>query len=126
MTGSKALTDEQVSVAKEILKKLPSKKQMNAQLESAMRLKTAFRKTKQKGYTPKEIREYLREGGIEIPAYIIVRVLREMKVLKKEEGDSQIEKSREDNMRSASEKMLTDNHSFIEDNDFFHQTNKGD
>ncbi len=80
MKDKNQLTSEQISAAKTILKNLPLKKSKDVKYQSAMRLKKDFQRTKEKGYTPKEIGKYLKEAGINIPTYIIASVLREMKI----------------------------------------------
>ena len=66
---------EQITRAQKTLQSLPEKDDRKSREEAAALLEKDFRKTMDKGYTPKEICAILKSEGIIIPAYLLKNLL---------------------------------------------------
>ena len=77
MASSKKIRPEQLTRARKLLHDLPEKEDGKTRPEAAEFLESDFRKALDKGYSPKELSQLLKNEGIIIPAYLIKRYFRE-------------------------------------------------
>lgn len=77
MASSKKIRPEQLTRARKLLHDLPEKEDGKTRPEAAEFLESDFRKALDKGYSPKELSQILKNEGIIIPAYLIKRYFRE-------------------------------------------------
>lgn len=71
MGQSAKIRPAQIARAKKLLQSLPEKDDAKTRQEAAKILEKDFQKAKKKGYTPKELRQILKNEGIIVPAYLI-------------------------------------------------------
>ena len=71
MGQSAKIRPAQIARAKKLLQGLPEKDDAKTRHEAAKILEKDFQKAKKKGYTPKELRQILKNEGIIVPAYLI-------------------------------------------------------
>lgn len=89
MASNATIRPQQIERAKKLLQNLPEKEDRKTRLEAAELLERDFKKAKEKGYTPKELSQMLKNEGIIIPIYLIKRFF-------KETGDSFRPQEKED------------------------------
>lgn len=73
MASSATIRPQQIERARRLLQNLPEKEDRKTRPEAAELLERDFKKAKEKGYTPKELSQILKNEGIIIPAYLIKR-----------------------------------------------------
>lgn len=77
MVQNATIRPQQIERAKKLLQELPEKEDRKTRPEAAELLERDFRKAKEKGYTPRELSQMLKNEGIIIPAYLIKRFFAE-------------------------------------------------
>lgn len=75
MASNAATRPQQIKRAKQLLQNLPEKEDREARPEAVALLERDFKKAKEKGYNPKELRQLLKNEGIIILAYLIKQFL---------------------------------------------------
>lgn len=73
MAANATIRPQQIERARKLLQNLPEKEDRKTRPEAAELLERDFKKAKEKGYTPKELSQMLKNEGIIIPAYLIKR-----------------------------------------------------
>ena len=76
MAKNATIRPQQIERARKLLQDLPEKEDRKTRPEAAELLERDFRKAKEKGYTPRELSQMLKNEGI-IPAYLIKRFFSE-------------------------------------------------
>ena len=71
MAKNATIRPQQIERARKLLQDLPEKEDRKTRPEAAELLERDFRKAKEKGYTPRELSQMLKNEGIIIPAYLI-------------------------------------------------------
>ena len=71
MASNATIRPQQIERAKKLLQNLPEKEDRKTRSEAAELLERDFKKAKEKGYSPKELSQMLKNEGIIIPAYLI-------------------------------------------------------
>ena len=77
MAKNATIRPQQIERARKLLQDLPEKEDRKTRPEAAELLERDFRKAKEKGYTPRELSQMLKNEGIIIPAYLIKRFFSE-------------------------------------------------
>lgn len=77
MASNATIRPQQIERAKKLLQNLPEKEDRKTRPEAAELLERDFKKAKEKGYTPKELSQMLKNEGIIIPIYLIKRFFKE-------------------------------------------------
>ena len=77
MSSNATIRPQQIEQAKKLLQNLPEKENRKTRPEAAELLERDFKKAKEKGYSPKELSQMLKNEGIIIPAYLIKRFFTE-------------------------------------------------
>ena len=77
MASNATIRPQQIERAKKLLQNLPEKEDRKTRSEAAELLERDFKKAKEKGYSPKELSQMLKNEGIIIPAYLIKRFFTE-------------------------------------------------
>lgn len=77
MASSATIRPQQIERARKLLQNLPEKENRKTRSEAAELLERDFKKAKEKGYTPRELSQMLKNEGIVIPAYLIKRFFTE-------------------------------------------------
>ena len=70
MASNATIRPQQIERAKKLLQNLPEKEDRKTRSEAAELLERDFKKAKEKGYSPKELSQMLKNEGIIIPAYL--------------------------------------------------------
>lgn len=89
MTSKTTIRPQQIERARKLLQNLPEKEDRKTRPEAAELLERDFKKAREKGYSPKELSQMLKNEGIIIPAYLIKRFFAEngnLSVLQKKEA----------------------------------------
>jgi hypothetical protein len=73
MAKGRNITSEQITAVKKRLRSLPVKNTGKSREKAMELLGMDFQKAMKKGYTLKDIQEFLAEEGISIPAYLLKR-----------------------------------------------------
>lgn len=79
MVQNANIRTEQIAKARRLLRDLPDKQDRKTRPEAAELLEADFRKAKEKGYSPSELSQMLKNEGIIIPAYLIRKHFYEQK-----------------------------------------------
>ena len=77
MAQNATIRPQQIERARKLLQDLPEKEDRKTRPEAAELLERDFRKAKEKGYTPRELSQMLKNECIIIPAYLIKRFFSE-------------------------------------------------
>ena len=77
MASKATIRPQQIERARKLLQELPEKENRKTRPEAAGLLERDFKKAKEKGYTPRELSQMLKNEGIIIPAYLIKRFFTE-------------------------------------------------
>ena len=77
MASNATIRPQQIERARKLLQNLPEKEDRKTRPEAAELLERDFKKAKEKGYSPKELSQMLKNEGIVIPAYLIKRFFAE-------------------------------------------------
>lgn len=73
MSANATIRPQQIARARKLLQELPEKEDRKTRPEAAELLERDFKKAKEKGYSPRELSQMLKNEGIIIPAYLIKR-----------------------------------------------------
>lgn len=75
MASNATISPQQIARARKLLQNIPEKEDRKTRPGAAALLERDFKKTKEKGYNPKELSQLLKNEGIIIPVYLIKRFL---------------------------------------------------
>ena len=71
MASNATISPHQIARARKLLQNIPEKEDRKTRPGAAALLERDFKKTKEKGYNPKELSQLLKNEGIIIPVYLI-------------------------------------------------------